>query len=307
MGFFDDPRSRRLKKDYAEMLKLQDESDVLAFKAKGDLPEHYDLTFKGRVLAGTNPISFTNTNHAEIDLRGEYPRALPAIRWTSPIAHPNVSGSNVCFGNFHMSPYVKLTEICEILWDIARLALFNPHGGYRTSEDWYAVMKKIPGGVPTDPRILRNKAAAPPPRAEPEPEGDMLIIEGSRPRMGAAFSRADVQDLIGWVEEYLFENHMDRDTHVMSTEEWTGRGEKYGEGSIITIATEGPIGRLLNGYDDGHGLDYQAKLGRWNDFLASMGLWWDLGYAWSIHLYPMGAGPWMPTKRYGGVKSWRPR
>jgi len=187
MPFFDDPRTRRLKRDLEEMRKLEKESTILKFKASGDPPERYELTFHGRGIISANPVEYGETHNVDVSLGADFPRSKPEVRWKTRIIHPNISSGSVCFGNFQMSPYVKLTEIVEILWDMGRLALFNPHGGYQSGVDWYALMKQV-GGFPVDKRILRNKAPQTSKASEEPGESEMLIMEGGRwPQMGINF------------------------------------------------------------------------------------------------------------------------
>lgn len=280
MGFFDDPRSRRIKRDHVEMLKLQEESSILEFKAKGDTPENYDITFHGRCLAHEDPIKFTEKNKVDIVLSAQYPRALPQISWKTPILHPNINGSTVCFGTFQMNPMVKLTEVMEMLWDIGRLAMFNPHGGYQNAKDWHAVAAKVPGGFPTDPRILRDKSPAvpKPPQGEASDEGDVLVINGATIRRRVS----SLEELKSHVEAYLADRGLEFGARVYTQEEWLELGERSGNDALVTISTEGPLGELLN-YGDSR--EAEEEIARFEEFLGSLGLWWELGYAWSVHLY----------------------
>ncbi len=100
------------------------------------------------------------------------------------------------------------------------------------------------------------------------------------------------------IEAYLKAKDLAFDSHVYLREEWRERDEKYGNDAVITITTEGPLGRLLN-YGDWSGAE--EELEDWNRFLEERGLWWELGYAWSVHLYPTDRPP-TPS----GVKEWRP-
>lgn len=85
------------------------------------------------------------------------------------------------------------------------------------------------------------------------------------------------------VREWLKAMELDFDTRVYTRTEWRKRGEKYGNRAIITIATEGPLYDLVNNYVGGAaGREFW---GQWERFLADLGLWHELGYAWSIHLY----------------------
>lgn len=190
MPFFDDPRTRRLKRDLEEMKKLEKESTILKFKAAGDPPEHYELVFHGRGIVSAHPVEYGDIHQVGVSLGADFPRSKPEVHWKTRIIHPNISSGSVCFGNFQMSPYVKLTEIVEILWDMGRLALFNPHGGYQSGVDWYALMKQV-GGFPVDKRILRNKMPQTPKASQEPGESEMLIMEGRRwPRMGVSLPGA---------------------------------------------------------------------------------------------------------------------
>lgn len=186
MPLFDTPRTRRLKRDYEELLSLKDQSTILDFTTEGDPPEIYHLTFHGRGLDPKK--TFRDVHQVDLNFGLDYPRQSPSISWKTPISHPNISGPNVCLGNFTMSPYVRLSELVEILWDMARMAAFNPHSAYHGEGNfWYGEMKKV-GGFPVDLRILRDKA--PPPPEEPgEPEliimGAAQGAESARPSYGA--------------------------------------------------------------------------------------------------------------------------
>jgi len=283
MGFFDDPRTRRLKRDHAEMLKLQEESSILEFKDKGDTQEQYDVTFHGRCLAHEDPVKFTEKNKVDVVLGAQYPRGLPQISWKTPILHPNINGSTVCFGTFQMNPMVKLTEVMEMLWDIGRMALFNPYGGYQNAKDWHAVAAKVPGGFPTDPRILRDKSPAvpqPPPR-EASDEGDMLVISGVKDWRPNYLT--DPGKIKQCVMKYLAKHDLDYDARVYTREEWHEREERFGNDALVTIVTEGPLYLLLN---DGDSREAEEEIDRFDKFLYSLGLWRELGYTWSVHLYP---------------------
>ena len=169
-GVFDNPRERRLIRDLKQMKQLRDESDILDFKVIGDPPEKYVITFKGKGLESAK--KKRNTHKLEITLGPEYPRNFPNIRWTTPIYHPNISG-HVCLGTFQMTPHVKLTDLVEILWDMTRMANWNPYSTL-TSGEWQELNRDI--GFPVDSRILRN--LAPPAEAPPDDEGEMMILEG---------------------------------------------------------------------------------------------------------------------------------
>jgi ubiquitin-protein ligase len=285
---FETPRTRRLRQDLREMRELEAQSSVLDFEAEGDAPEKYVLTFRGKALhrEGSGVAAWDGPHVVELTLGGAYPRANPKFTWKTPIAHPNIpGGGNPCFGAFTMTPMTRLTEMVELVWDMARMAVFNPYGG--TGEElWYEIRKRL--DFPVDKRPLRDLA----PRVEredppaKEDEGEILYIGGVkdwRPRKPIRWDTPE--DLKAIVEQYLRRRHLHHGATVYTPGEWEERGERYGEHSVLTITTEGPLGELLN-YADGEGA--QEELADWEAFMKSLGLWWELGYAWSVHLYPVG-------------------
>lgn len=273
--FFDTPRTRRLKRDLEEMKALQAKSSILKFEAAGDAPERYEITFNGK---GLNPEGgIIKTHKLDVSLGMEYPRSIPAVRWQTPIHHPNISGGTPCFGTFLMNPNVRLVDIVEILWDMARLATYNPYGGYGDKDIWQTLRKKH--DFPVDKRILRNKEPIVEAPASEGGEDDIdLIIMGA--------SMAGLPPSQQWVkkavEQYLESRELDFGAEVYTQDEWRATGNKYGEEAIATITTEGPLGHLLN-YPSPETVEL---LEDWDDFLKKLGLWWELGYAWSVHLYP---------------------
>lgn len=73
------------------------------------------------------------------------------------------------------------------------------------------------------------------------------------------------------------------DARIYSAEEWADRGEPYGRTSALTLTIDGsPLYMALN-----HGepsWDIMEEL----DAIANRhGYWWELGYAWSVHFYPL--------------------
>jgi ubiquitin-protein ligase len=270
--FFETPRTRRLRRDFDEMRILRDESTILEFETEGDPPDRYRIVFHGKGLESGSRIR--DVHELEMGLGAEYPHRLPVVRWTTPILHPNMEGGRApCFGSFAMTPYVRLTEIVEILWDMARMAIFNLGQG---AGAWHDIARAV-GGFPVDPRILRDKAPPAPPSVE---EGPEIEIMGPTARRRW---RLDPEAVKTNVETYLRVHDLDFDARVHTQEEWRRRGEKYGNDAVVTITTEGPLGRLLN-YGDWPGSEEEIE--DWSRFIVSMGLYWDLGYAWSVHLYP---------------------
>jgi hypothetical protein len=75
------------------------------------------------------------------------------------------------------------------------------------------------------------------------------------------------------------------DAEVMTGAQWKRRGEPYSEGAQVVVTTEGPLNYALN-----HGYDEQppfrtAELFR--EFLGSLGYYYELGFSWSLGIYPL--------------------
>jgi ubiquitin-protein ligase len=164
MGAFRFPtqRSIRLDHDYADMKAFKKDSTILDFEAVGDPPEKYIITFNGKSLvpgAGGKIAKIGGAQQVELTLGADYPRHQPQIEWLTPIVHPNISGGNVCLGNYanQWTPYFKLVDMLEILWDYSRMAVLNPHGGYRQEgvTTWDKLRRDF--NFPVDRRPLRDK------------------------------------------------------------------------------------------------------------------------------------------------------
>lgn len=154
---------------------LRKESSILDFSE--EKLESYKITFNGRGLDPSGKI--IDVHELSLSFPMEYPRRVPEIRWLTPILHPNISGGRPCLGNFQMNPGVKLVEIVEILWDMARLAMFNVYGGYGEQvSSFRSVTKKV--ALPVDGRILRDKTGRTAEEKQPEGDEDIMFIGSSR-------------------------------------------------------------------------------------------------------------------------------
>jgi ubiquitin-protein ligase len=86
------PRLRRLGNDLTALERLQSESTVFRFTAQGSPPQKYLIFLKGKSLwRDRGNVRTTDTHRIEIKLGASYPRAMPEIRWITPIYHPNIS------------------------------------------------------------------------------------------------------------------------------------------------------------------------------------------------------------------------
>jgi len=176
----------RLERDAKEMEQLRKDSTILEYTAEGDPPDKYRIIFHGGspVVKGNRVV---RGDRQEIDVRlgSEYPRTRPDVHWRTPIVHPNISGSNVCFGNFgtYWSPNMRLVEFVEVLWDYARLAVMNPYHSYEGANapaKYQKILEQF-GGLP-DERPLRDKVKRPDEgssivRPDPADKDDILIID----------------------------------------------------------------------------------------------------------------------------------
>jgi ubiquitin-protein ligase len=154
---FKTPWTIRLDRELKDLQALENDSTILEMKAEGDPPDHYVFTFHGKSLVpgrDENGVSIGDEQKVEIRLGTNYPRRAPEIHWLTPIVHPNISGHNVCLGKFgqNWNPNIRLADVVEILWDMARLSIFNPHSAYR---DWGGLDKRYE--FPVDKRPLRDK------------------------------------------------------------------------------------------------------------------------------------------------------
>lgn len=171
MGAFRTPRTMRLERDLDDLKKLRDESTIFDFKTVGGdpkAPEKYVFIYNGKTLVpGPNKGAEISdqTQKVEVELGGNYPRSQPGLAWKTSILHPNIWGSEnhktICLGNFHnqWTPYVRLADMAEILWDMARLAILNPYsagtGGSDAHIEWSSLREHF--GFPVDKRPLRDK------------------------------------------------------------------------------------------------------------------------------------------------------
>lgn len=165
----------RLERDLQDMKNLKEESTILDFKASGhnpEAPEEYLLSFHGKTLVSDGKggvLISERPQQARISLTGDYPRREPSISWQTPILHPNIFGTpghmTVCLGNFHSqwTPYLRLVDMVEIIWDMARLAILNPYsaGGGAGDEHmrWGELRRQF--DFPVDRRPLRDKILGP--------------------------------------------------------------------------------------------------------------------------------------------------
>lgn len=158
---FKTPLTMRLLREFNELQILSSQSTIFEFKTAGDPPDLYECSFHGKCLvpAGENSAKIGHLQKFRISLGSDFPRRAPSVEWQTPIVHPNIDGGRVCMGNFasNWTPNFKLADLCEVLWDMVRFAIFNPHSAYSPGTDmtWEELDKKY--HFPLDRRPLRDK------------------------------------------------------------------------------------------------------------------------------------------------------
>ncbi len=156
---YQSPRERRLRNDLAALERLRSESSVFRFTSLGDPPVQYRIQFLGRGLwRDRGKVRILEKHHIEIKLGSSYPRAIPEIRWLSPIYHPNISEIGmVCLGGYgtHWVPSVQLDDLCTMLWDMLRYHNYDIRSPYnRDAALWVAQQQTF--GFPTEDRSIRD-------------------------------------------------------------------------------------------------------------------------------------------------------
>lgn len=270
--FFDTPRVRRLKRDFEEMKVLKDQSSILEFDADGPAPDRYILRFNGEGLGSNDKI--VDAHRLTMSLGMDYPMRQPNVHWETSIHHPNISGGNPCFGTFVMNPNVRLVDIVEILWDMARLALYNPYGGYGEKDTWQVLRKKY--DFPIDKRILRDKAPAPPPKAE-EDEGEAELIIMSGKKGGLPPSQQWVKQAI-W--QYMDSRELGEHVAMFTADEWYKQSHEASGGVATMVIDSSLRNSLLSG-----SIESQEFMDDFMTFLGKLGLWLEEEIPGRIHFY----------------------
>ena len=162
MTYFDTPRSRRLSADAEAMKALREQSSIMDFQAHGEPPERYLVTFRGRGLfrkSEVDPVETADVHRVEIRLGIDYPRSRPDLQWLTSIYHPNISGvGSVCLGGYstNWAPSLGLAELVEMLWDMARMANYDPKSAYNYAAGRWCETQTL-YDMPVDKRSLRDR------------------------------------------------------------------------------------------------------------------------------------------------------
>ena len=91
-----------------------------------------------------------------------------------------------------------------------------------------------------------------------------------------------IDDIPNAVFAWLKTKKLSFEAKLYTPEAWRARAEKYGSDSLFTITSEGPLNRLIN-YPDSKA---DVKLiNSFEKYLEKLGIYYELGYAWSFHFY----------------------
>jgi len=86
---------------------------------------------------------------------------------------------------------------------------------------------------------------------------------------------------------WIVKNDLHGDAQLYSADQWKARKERWGRDSLFTIITEGPLYDLLNSY---YSHPYADRLRRQlGQIMKKNGVYYELGFAWSMHFYPIPA------------------
>lgn len=120
----ENPRLRRLQKDYERLLTLVTLSDLIRIATvEGNPPENYMVEFRCRgveSLNGAKPV-YREYHQMGISLPAGYPTKPPVLRFFTPIFHPNIiSAGPVCIG-----PWAAARWLDELVINVAEMIQYQ--------------------------------------------------------------------------------------------------------------------------------------------------------------------------------------
>ncbi len=132
------PRFRRLQADYQKMCELKAQSDLIDFEIvdaqPGFPPEKYIVTLRCRSITGIDPRGnprYGDKHQVAIYLHNEYPQRWPAMKWLTPIWHPNIKGANgsICIDAAWWTASRSLDRLIVMLGEMAQWKNFHDDAG----------------------------------------------------------------------------------------------------------------------------------------------------------------------------------
>ncbi len=180
-------RDERLEAELESLRALKKLSSILDFETKGDPPDRYTITFRGRGVcrdsSSHSDVEFVDLHRCEIRLGYSYPQRGPDIRWLTNIFHPNISFSgfiNLKEIGLPWEQALTLDVVCERLWDIVRMAHVNEDQASNYAAKTY-FQKESTLKLPLDQRPLRDHSA---------PTGSNVISYERRPGSGVSLPQS---------------------------------------------------------------------------------------------------------------------
>ena len=210
----DEKRQERLRADHEAMRALKEQSTIFDFEAKGDPPDRYEVTFRGKGLdraTFAGQVREIDVHRCELRMGYSYPSGPPELKWLTSTFHPNISSSGylrVPDCGLDWREDMGIDAICERLWDMARFAHMDmAKANNYSAKEWIEKQREIE--LPVDSRPLRDTAAAPrsnvvryerraaPSRPSgPPPEEDILYIGEDTPTPELPRKRDDDEDVM---------------------------------------------------------------------------------------------------------------
>lgn len=184
----ENPRLRRLRKDYELIQEVDARSDLIKVSAKSDHPgmppERYIITYQCKGVIGMdrrgNP-KIGEKHQVEIYLHSQYPQRWPGMKWLTPIWHPNINHANgsVCIDAAWWSASRSLDRLVIMLGEMVQYKNFHddpskpPFPWDMEAASWSRQYRKThPDFFPVDTRELmrpeRIKLTKPITKAKPK-------------------------------------------------------------------------------------------------------------------------------------------
>lgn len=148
-------RIDRLRSDFVKMSELSAASHLIDIACDGNPPERYTVTYKckGMIWQPGSPSPSVSAHHQlSIYLHHSYPRLPPALKWLTPIFHPNIlspdKNGGVCIGCW--SPSETLADLCVRIGEMVQYKNYNDKDPLDlAAAEWVALNRQL---LPVDNR-----------------------------------------------------------------------------------------------------------------------------------------------------------
>lgn len=105
--------------------------------------------------------------------------------------------------------------------------------------------------------------------------GGFGALKHDPPRLGAL------------VWKWLHGHGLTYDTCLYGPDKWRARGESVGNDAIFSVTTEGTFNQMLNNPSSREDREIVEEF---QEYLSSLGIYYEMGYSWSLHFYATGPG-----------------